>query len=46
MFTAMMTVAGGKGLTNVLQLVVPAISSFLLALLVTSLLYLNKARRK
>lgn len=46
MFTAMMTVAGGKGLTYVLQLVVPAISSFLLALLVTSLLYLKKARRK
>ncbi|EGG35441.1 DUF4184 family protein [Paenibacillus sp. HGF5] len=46
MFTAMMTVAGGEGLSFVLQLVVPAISSFLIALLVTCLLFWNTARRK
>lgn len=46
MFTAMLTVVEGRGLPYVLQLVVPAISSCLLAMLVTCLLFWNTARRK
>ncbi|MGG4106089.1 DUF4184 family protein [Paenibacillus lautus] len=44
MLMAMMTVVDGEGMTFVLQLVVPAISSFMLAILVTCLVFWQAAR--
>lgn len=46
MLMAMLTVVDGEGMTFVLQLVVPAISSFMLALLVTCLAFWLAARVK
>lgn len=46
MFVASVSVATGEGLAFLLQLVVPAISSFLLALLITSHVFWSSARRK
>ncbi|MEX3616863.1 DUF4184 family protein [Paenibacillus glucanolyticus] len=44
MVMAMITVVDGDGLAFILQLVVPAISSFLLALLMTCLVFWSRAR--
>lgn len=46
MLMAMLTVVDGEGMTLVFQLVVPAISSFMLALLVTCLAFWRAARVK
>ncbi|MGO4791212.1 DUF4184 family protein [Paenibacillus sp. 2KB_20] len=44
MLMAMKTVVDGEGMTFVLQLVVPAISSFMLVILVTCLVFWQAAR--